>query len=633
MALTDYPSRLSLTTKDYESLISEILAKVPVLTEGKWSNLNRSDPGIALLELLASMINNLYYYQDVITTELYIPSANQRLSLMKLLRVYGYEISTVKAARGNVTASVNKQSTDIIYYPIEFNKYNNVQFSAKTTSGVAIYTMLTPEEVSGTALAEYRISSLTEKVILPVIQGILVETSKTVFVSDGTQNQRFIIDQTYVDISQLTLKVNDRIWTRVNSFFGSTGTSETYRVEYNDQLKPVIIFGDNQFGAIPPYGSVINVRCYTTNGYSGNVGVGAVDSVLTTITDVTNQKTVGILVTNTEPIVGGADIEKLESAKENAVGRLTTNNRLVTAEDFGVFLRGVPGVDKILAWGEQEEAYPNYAMMNRVQICFFSETGWDFNNINHVNQYNAVKQRLTDEIQPRIPITTRFTFVKPRIVDLYLSLHLGIDTRNYDPQLVTSQVRTALKNYFAIENVSFGEIVYISTISQVCNSIPGVLWSQVTRLHTLPIPTYVLDAGPPTIVYPDPADAQPKDMYLKKNELPSLTERSYIINPPLQVPQPPYIKIDNFPSIYDFNVINTTTVPDKISLGKVGVFNLKIVNPDGQQDVLAQGVRILPPSETEHITITYTDSARNQQTNVGYLNKPAGDSAVYCPKV
>ena len=139
--LNDYPTRLSLTSKDYESLRDQILSKIPIITDGQWSNLNSSDPGIAILEILASMMNNLYYYQDVISTELYLPSANQRLSLMNLLRMFGYEISTVKAAKGNVSVSVSKQETEIVTFPVDFTKNENMQYSAKTPTGIATYTI------------------------------------------------------------------------------------------------------------------------------------------------------------------------------------------------------------------------------------------------------------------------------------------------------------------------------------------------------------------------------------------------------------------------------------------------------------------------------------------------------------
>src|SRR5271169_723777 len=142
MSLSDLPTTISLTSRDYTSLRDEILSKIPIITNGQWSNLNSSDPGITLIELLASMMDNLYYYQDAISTELYLPSANQRLSLMKLLRVFGYEISVITAATGNVSVAVSTSQTGAVQFPIALDTFSNVQFSTQTAAGATIYTML-----------------------------------------------------------------------------------------------------------------------------------------------------------------------------------------------------------------------------------------------------------------------------------------------------------------------------------------------------------------------------------------------------------------------------------------------------------------------------------------------------------
>lgn len=623
MALNDLPTKISLTSRDYTSLRDEILNKIPIITKGQWSNLNSSDPGIALVELLASMVDNLYYYQDAISTELYLPSANQRLSLMKLLRVFGYEISVISAAKGNVSLAIaTAGQTGTIQFPIALDTFNNVQFSAQTASGATIYTMLSPSEALGTPVGSYRINSVQEKITVPVIEGVRVASNLTTFTSDGTQNQRFVINQPNVDIKQILVTINNSIWTRVGSFFNTTSTSPVYKVEYSDQLIPVIIFGDGQFGMIPIYGTTIVVNAFTSIGTNGTVGAGAINKILTTITDSSGIQTIQLSVSNSAPVVGGAGIESLTSAKENAIGNLITNGRLMTKDDFLTILSGVPNVDKLTVWGENEQGYPDYSLMNRIQICFYSTTSWDFNDINHVNKYNAIMTQLTNIVQNLIPVTTRFTFVRPKLVDIYLTLSLGIDTRNYDPQLLTSQVRTAIKNFYSINNVSFGQVINISTLSQVCNTVPGVLWSQITRLHTIPVPTTVLDAGPPQIMYPDPATIPPSDLYLNVNELPVFFGSAYVINPAMVAPTPPYIKISNFPSIYDLTVKNTVSVPEIVSIGKVGTFNVKVMNPDGQEDTMSNKLTIIPNTQAEHITITYVDSTKNQQIKTGYLNSP-----------
>ena len=85
-----YPASINLTSKDYELIRSEMISKLPIITGGRWSNLNESDPGIALVEVLAAMLDNVYYYQDAAINEAYMPNARQRTAVMKFLRALGY---------------------------------------------------------------------------------------------------------------------------------------------------------------------------------------------------------------------------------------------------------------------------------------------------------------------------------------------------------------------------------------------------------------------------------------------------------------------------------------------------------------------------------------------------------------
>src|SRR5580765_7634724 len=78
----------------YQDLLDEALARIPVHNP-EWTNFNRSDPGVTLIELFAFMTENLLYRANQ------IPDRNRR----KFLSLLGIPLQPASSARGMVTIS------------------------------------------------------------------------------------------------------------------------------------------------------------------------------------------------------------------------------------------------------------------------------------------------------------------------------------------------------------------------------------------------------------------------------------------------------------------------------------------------------------------------------------------------
>lgn len=618
-----YPASINLTAKDYDLIRSEMIQKLPIITGGKWSNLNESDPGIAIIEVLSAMLDNIYYYQDAAINEAYMPNARQRSAVMKFLRALGYETRNVSAAKGTVKIGVDGNTFPV--YPVTVPAYTTV-----VGKGV------TGQQVVFTCMENTILQSASDRAELPVIQGILLGDSSrnaVLITADGQPDQKYLIDYDNVDITSIRIFVNGNMsdsWTRVPSFFGSKSDDKHFVVQLNDSLRPVVIFGNGVNGFIPTSGVVLYVQAIQTAGSAGNVGIGAITSVSSSSSTDANGNAASLVVTNDSPLVGGADLESLDAAKRNAVGQVYSVKKAVTSEDFAHLMTALPSVDKAVVWGEQEEKYPNYDLLNRVQISFFSKLYTDFNDASQLAGYDALRDTVVRPyLAERIPVTTRMVFVYPRLVDIYLTLRLGIDTNVYNPQLVVSNVVKTIQDYFSFDAVSFGQAVRISLIQRLVNRVTGVAWVQVPRLARFPVPTFVLNASQPEVVAPDPAPNPPTDIILARNELPIIVERSSIFT--ATVPSESYIEISKFPDISDQRVIDAST--GNLGINDVGDFALTVINPDGQSDTLLKGLSIVPNPAMAHITVTYVPSVDTNNAAVGYYNKPSGDTAVYCPKV
>jgi hypothetical protein len=84
----------ALDTRSYQDLVDEALARVPIHNP-EWTNFNRSDPGVTLIELFAFLTESLLYRANQ------IPERN-RLAFLSLL---GVPLQPAASARGMITLS------------------------------------------------------------------------------------------------------------------------------------------------------------------------------------------------------------------------------------------------------------------------------------------------------------------------------------------------------------------------------------------------------------------------------------------------------------------------------------------------------------------------------------------------
>src|SRR5918997_4229669 len=82
----------NLDDRRYQELLDEALARVPVHNP-EWTNFNKSDPGVTLIEIFAFLTENLLYRSNQ------IPERNRR----KFLSLLGVPLQPASSAVGLVT--------------------------------------------------------------------------------------------------------------------------------------------------------------------------------------------------------------------------------------------------------------------------------------------------------------------------------------------------------------------------------------------------------------------------------------------------------------------------------------------------------------------------------------------------
>lgn len=585
-------NKTNYTAKDYSTLREEMLQNIPIITEGRWTNLNESDPGITILEIFMSMVDNLLFYMDMQGQEVDLDKARQRTSVIKLLRLIGYEVNGVSGSRGTVTVQVSPNQN--VTYPVYIDK--GTQLTAQGQNVSLVFT----------TLDSVTLSNATDTRTIAVIQGVAATDTYT---SDGTPSQKFILTSTSADKSSIKVYVDENTsdndatpWNNVSSFYKSTFSSKDYKVQTDEYSRIAIIFGDGQFGAIPPVNKVISITYVVADGAQGNVGKNAITQVssgIPYVKDNTSNK-VAVSITGSSATGGGADVESIEQAKETATGLLFGLNRALSRDDYKALMLSVPGVSKAVAWGENEEQTPDYRMMNRVRASFFSITFADmfYNEASRASYRSLRDNQVRKLLLERMPITTRLVFADPVLADIFVSMQVGVNVNKYDPNIVVDQIRTTILDYYSLANVSFGQDIRISNLLSLANSVEGVAWARVSRLYNTP-----------TTSVPDIAPQPPIDIILEKWKLPTFADST--MGTPAQGTvqvSPPYI---------------LAVAPANFNLGQNDVI---VVNPDDQSDILANGYVYYPGSNLQHINITYTAITDEPAPQGGYYGHPNPES-------
>src|SRR5215813_13702172 len=82
----------TLDDRRYQELLDEMLARIPVHNP-QWTNFNKSDPGVTIVEIFSFLTENLLYRSNQ------IPERNRR----KFLTLLGVPLQPASPARGLVT--------------------------------------------------------------------------------------------------------------------------------------------------------------------------------------------------------------------------------------------------------------------------------------------------------------------------------------------------------------------------------------------------------------------------------------------------------------------------------------------------------------------------------------------------
>ena len=339
--MASVPSPTDYTNRDYTSLLASLL-DLAVIKMPEWTDRSENDLGRLLLELFAYVGDAQLYYLDRVANEAFLATAVERRSVIDLLGLIGYTLSTPSPASASLVLTVANDAAT----PVQVDA--GAMFATQAISGKPAVTLVylppngmpltVPRTGTGGTLT-FTLTRLNAELVGPELVGP----------SAGEPNQSFTLSQSPVILARdpatdgyFRVEVNAGAgfvqWSHRATLLNSLGNATDYVVVVDDQDAASVVFGDNTYGMIPPAGASIRVTYLIGGGEAGNVGPN-------TITVLKQGVNVSAMVTNPLAASGGAERESIDHARRLAPLAYRGLGRAVTAADYELGLaEAIPGV-------------------------------------------------------------------------------------------------------------------------------------------------------------------------------------------------------------------------------------------------------------------------------------------------
>ena len=208
----------------------------------------------------------MLFRSNMVVNESFLDSATLRENVVSLARNIGYVPRSRNAAKATVSLSAQTTSaSDTLTLQAGLVCVG----SANDTS----YVFSVPENVT-TTVKDGVATFGTATDPLSVYQGTFLSKQ---FVVDGSLDQRFLLDNSYIDSSTIITYVKGiadtglgREYQKVDNILNVKSTSEIYLIQEVQDEKYELLFGDGIIGKKLENGAVVTSTYIVTDGKEGN---------------------------------------------------------------------------------------------------------------------------------------------------------------------------------------------------------------------------------------------------------------------------------------------------------------------------------------------------------------------------
>ena len=434
--------------------------------------------GSALSQLLDVLAYNTYYTAfntNMVVNELFLDSASLRDNVVSLAKQLGYTPKSITAAKSKLSFNVNIP--------------NNAPDSVTLKKGSGFLTNLDETSYQFVATKDYRAEVANNVAVfedVELVEGTLLNTITTY--NSAVKGQRFLIENSNVDINTLTIRIFDNSNSSVSTEFKKAdnildptidSTSKIYFVNEIEDENYEVIFGDGILGQKLENGNIIEMSYVITHGKDVN-GAKAFTfgGVLTDGTININVPYSVKNITTLQKAYGGEDIESISKIKYLAPKFFSSQNRAVTSSDYEVIARNVyPAISDIIVFGGEEQVPPDYGKV------FLSIKPSD---ASFLSAYT--KKQIQDDLKKYSVGSVRPVLVDPSILYVEMDSKINFDGTLTEllPQQIASNGAKAILEYLKTSqtekfNGKFRYSKFISVIDESDRAIKSNLTSITLR--------------------------------------------------------------------------------------------------------------------------------------------------------
>ena len=429
--------------------------------------------------LIDTLAYNTYitaFNSNMIVNESFLDSATVRENVVSLARNVGYVPRSRTAAQATISFDVttNGNTPTLTLQP---------GLVCVGTANDTSYVFSIPESITSvtsqlTDSSGNVISSTSSFNDIVVYQGTYLTKN---FVVDGSLDQRFILDNSFIDTSTIIVKVTgisdttEREYRKVDNILNVTDSSEVYLLQEIADERYELLFGDGVFGKKIENEAVINVSYIVTDGVDGNgpSSFSYAGSVVSSSNQIQLPSITPIINTISSASNGG-NIESIDSIKYFAPRLYSSQYRAVTSRDYESIIQTIyPNTESVSVVGGEELDPPEFGT---VSITIKPKNGEFVSDFDKTQILSKLK-------------SYSLTGINQKILDLKL-LYVELDSFvYYDPSKVStvSNLKTKIINGLTTYGTStdlnkFGGRFKYSKVINVIDNIDNAISSNISRV-------------------------------------------------------------------------------------------------------------------------------------------------------
>ena len=420
--------------------------------------------------LIDTLAYNTYitaFNSNMIVNESFLDSATLRENVVSLARNIGYVPRSRTAAKAQISFDTSIDvDTPLVTLQAGLVCVGNIDNTS--------YTFSVPNNISANVVNG--IASFNE---IDVYQGTFLTKQFTV---DGSLDQRFILNNSFIDTSTISVYVkgiNDSglgvEYSLVDNIINVHSTSKIYLIQEVQDEKYELLFGDGLIGKKLENNAVITVNYIVTDGKEGNGASSFAfsGSIRTANNGLPNLGSIRIATNQTSQ--NGSDIESINSVKYFAPRIYSSQYRAVTARDYEAIIKKIyPDTESVAVVGGEELDPPEFGT---VTISIKPKNG------SYVSDFS--KSRILSQLKQY-----SISGINQKIIDLKI-LYVEIDSSiyyNYSQVSAVESLKTKIINSLtqysnSLDINKFGGRFKYSKVQQIIDNTDNAITSNITKVR------------------------------------------------------------------------------------------------------------------------------------------------------